>query len=151
MFSCKFAAFFKSTRIPRNTSGELLKKPKWIIMIAILKLKLWSYGVISPHRCMPTLTHLLLIFVNLIIEFFEWEKENTATVTFKQASITCRWIIHILWRNYRCRTLCEQTCLVYGGWHWYKNFLILTSDIFISNIISIVVNQKYIKTSLSPH
>ena len=112
VFSCKFAAFFKSTCIPRNTSGELLKKPKWIIMIAILKLKLWSYGVISPHRCMPTLTHLLLIFVNLIIEFFEWEKANTATVTFKQASITCSWIIHILWRNYRYRTLCEQTCLV---------------------------------------
>ena len=112
VFSCKFAAFLKSTCIPRNISGELLKKPKWIIMIAILKLKLWSYDVISPHRCMPTLTHLLLIFVTLIIEFFEWEKENTAAVTFKQVSITCRWIIHILWRNYRYSTLCEQTCLV---------------------------------------
>ena len=41
-----------------------------------------------PNRCIPTLTHLFLIFVNLINEFFELEKENTATVTFKQASIT---------------------------------------------------------------
>ena len=74
----------------------------------------WSYGVISPHRCIPTLTHLFLIFANLIIEFFEWEKWNTATVTFKQASITCRWIIHILYeaRNYRYSNLCKQTRLV---------------------------------------
>ena len=47
-------------------------------------------------------------------------------------------------------TLCEQTRLM-GGWHWYKNFLILTSDIFISNVINIVINQKYFRTSLSSY
>ena len=44
--------------------------------------------------------------------------------------------------------LCELARLVEGGWHWYKNILILTSDIFICNITSIVINQKYFKKSL---
>ena len=53
--------------------------------------------------------------------------------------------------NYICGTLCELTRLVHDEWHWYKFFLIITSDIFISIITSIVVNQKYFKTSLSPY
>ena len=43
-------------------------------------------------------------------------------------------------------TLCEPTCLLQGGWHWYKN-LILISNVFIFNITSIVVNLKYFKIS----
>ena len=142
VFSCKSAVFFKKTYIPRSTSGELYMKPKWINMIAILKLKFWSYDVISSNWWRLSLTHLFLIFVNLITEVFEWEKKPLAIATFKKASITCRWMIHILYeaRNYRYSTLCEQTRLVKGGYHWYKNFLMLTSNIFISNIISIVVN-----------
>ena len=34
-------------------------------------LKLWCY---TPHGGIPTLSHLFLIIVNLIIEFFQREK-----------------------------------------------------------------------------
>ena len=46
--------------------------------------------------------------------FFEWQKWNIAIETFKQTSITWKWIIHILCeaRNYRYITMYELTRLV---------------------------------------
>ena len=76
------------------------------------------------------MTYLIFIFVNtdffqdyieieskiffIIFEIFGIEKQNIAILTFKQASITCRQVVHILHepRNYRYNTLCELTLLV---------------------------------------
>ena len=57
--------------------------------------------------------------------------------------------MHILYqtRNYRYGNLCELTRLAHGGWHWYKNFLILTSDIYIPNITSTVIIKNILKLS----
>ena len=57
--------------------------------------------------------------------------------------------MHIIYelQNFRYSTLCELTSLVYGGSPGYKDFVILTSDVFISNITSVVVNQKYLNVS----
>ena len=56
----------------------------------------------------------LKIFFITFKRFLEWQKESIAIITFKQASITCRQRVHILYepRNYRYSTLCELTGLV---------------------------------------
>ena len=52
--------------------------------------------------------------------------------------------------TFRYSTLCELTHLVYVGGTDARVFLMLTSDIIISNIASIVVNLEYFKNSPSP-
>ena len=51
------------------------------------------------------------LFFIIFEGLFERQKQNIAIVTFKQASITCKKIMHTLHepRNYRHSTLCELT------------------------------------------
>ena len=41
----------------------------------------------------------------------------------------------------------KSKTLVQGRWHWYKNFLILTSDVFVFNITRLVRSLENISKS----
>ena len=98
--------------------------------------KIWPFFITSRSRA--------LFSSSFIIASNEWQKWNITIVTFKQASMLYEP------RNYRYSALSEMTHPVQVGCHWYRNFLILTSDIFIFNITSKVIDQKDFNTSLLP-
>ena len=119
----------KFSKFCRRTCFHIL-----MFLVSLLKrnlLSYWKWKNFEEKNC-PFMTSknrdLFFIFVNkqiffeeyvemelkiipIICEwFFEWQKQNIAMVTFKQAPITSRYKTPI--KNYRSSTLCELIRLV---------------------------------------